>query len=149
MVNKILIQGFISTNDEEKIELHNKYSEGFYGEYIGDIGTLLEEEISEHEHSKLYREDNEDFDEIGGVSIYLEKASVSFYISDNKISLEEVRNRYTMQLLGALDVYGEYYGYSIYTILGFDLQNFTIGNHNLTKILSQYKGKYLNFVLEY
>ena len=143
MENKIVIQGFIKVDeDDENINLYKKYihtNSDFmkYSGYIGELTSIIENKIGECEPSKHHpTEEDSDFEYYGGVSVYLDKARVSFYISDKEINLEEVQDKFTMQLLGALDIYGENYGYSEFTILGFDLENFTIGNHNLFEILS-------------
>lgn len=146
--NKILVKGFIDLDPDDSIRLYKDYQAGFFIGSAEELVSLLESEIeTEYEQSKNHNED--EFDYYGGVSLYLEKAKISFYISDEKIDLEEVSIKYTQQLLGSLDIYGENYGYSEWTILGFSLSNFTIGNHDLKEILKQYEGKYINFILEY
>lgn len=146
--NKILAQGFIDVNTDDSIRLYEKYQNGFFIGSGEDLVSIIESEMEiEYEQSKNHDED--EFDYYGGISLYLDKAKISFYISDQKIDLEEVSIKYTQQLLGSLDIYGENYGYSEWTIIGFSLSNFTIGNHDLNEILKQYEGKYINFILEY
>jgi hypothetical protein len=81
-------------------------------------------------------------------SLYLPKVSLQAYFSNKKTSLEEVIEKNILNTIGDLDIYTEWYGYSEWTIEGYDVVNFTIGNHNLEEILSSYNGKYAHIVLE-
>jgi hypothetical protein len=81
-------------------------------------------------------------------SLYIPNVFVRVYLSDNDIPLEEAMEKQVLNTMGALDVYGEWYGYSEWTIMGYDVHNFTIGNHDLEQILSNYNGKYVHIVVE-
>lgn len=81
-------------------------------------------------------------------SIYIPKVAIRMYFSDNQISLDEVTEKVILNTLGALDIYTEWYGYSEWTIMGYSVENFTVGNHNLEEILESYEGKYVHIVME-
>ena len=145
MKNKILIRGFIGLDYDDNVVVSE------------DTGSLKSEtpladvilsKIEDNDNLPLSIDGEPDY-EMGGISYSVPNCNISFYISDNKISLEEVSERYTMQLIGGLDVFGENYGYSAWTIMGYDVHRFMIGNHDLTQILSSYQGKYINFIMEY
>lgn len=88
-------------------------------------------------------------EEMGGVSLYIPNCSLSYYISNKEISLEEIQEKHLRKLFGAIDVYGENYGYSAWTIMGFNVDTLTIGNHNLNQILRSYIGKYIHILIDY
>lgn len=147
MKRKIVLNGFLGKDYDGNITINetkdNLYSYNMiFAEVIAD---KLGEDIKQLPLSSVGEND----EEFGGVSFYVPDCNISFYISDKAISLEEVSEKYTMQLMGGLDVFGESYGYSAWTIMGYSVDSFTIGNHDLTNILTQYIGKYINFIMEY
>lgn len=142
--NKILISGFLYTDSDYNITITE--SDKYYKEFLIDI---ISERINPKLPSKHKTDNNSNYDNWGEVSYLIPNCNLKFYISDNKIDLDEVSIKYTMQLIGNIDVQGESYGYSEYTIEGFNTDNFSIGNHNLNKILCDYEGKYINLIIEY
>lgn len=55
--------------------------------------------------------------------------------------------------IGALDIFQEWYGYSEWTIMGYDVENFKLisedgGEHDLEKIFKSYIGKYVHIVID-
>lgn len=79
---------------------------------------------------------------------------VSLYTSDEEKSLEEVQTGFLENLLGIGTVEGKAtpYGYSVWTIIGLELNRFHLvnkengGEHDLNQILSQYEGKYVHLI---
>lgn len=145
MKKKILISGYVNLDEDDNI-IVSKDKECLW--YEDTLANEIYEKIENHNELELSIDGEPDY-ELGGISYYVPNCEIYFYISNNPISLEEVLERYTIQLLGGLNVFGENYGYSEYTIMGLDISRFMIGNHDLNTILSGYKGKYINFVMEY
>lgn len=146
MKNKILIKGFVGLDYDENIVI-SRDNDNF--NYETPLADEIHDKIIENDEELELSVDGEPDEEMGGVSYYIPNCEIYFYISDNPISLEEVSEKYTIQLIGGLNVFGENYGYSAWTIMGYDVSRFTIGNHDLTQILKGYVGKYINFVMEY
>lgn len=142
---KIIISGFVGLDDDSNVVVSDNKEKFLYEAPLADVIYVNIENNNELPLSI----DGEPDDEMGGLSYYVPNCNISFYISEEKLSLDEVSERYTMQLLGGLDVFGENYGYSAWTITGYDVDRFMIGNHDLAQILSSYQGKYINFVMEY
>jgi hypothetical protein len=136
--NIIHLQGFLEIS-QDGIEFKGKYN---------SIAEQIAHEISQlkinYENSKHMLED----DYAASCSLYLPRVSLQAYFSEDQISLEEVKEKIILNTMGCLDIYTEWYGYSEWTILGYSVENFTIGNHNLEEILSSYSGKYAHIVLE-
>lgn len=146
MKNKILIKGFVGLDYDENIVI-SRDNDNF--NYETPLADEIHDKIIENDEELELSVDGEPDEEMGGVSYYIPNCEIYFYISDNPISLEEVSEKYIIQLLGGLNVFAENYGYSAWTIMGYDVSRFTIGNHDLTQILKGYVGKYINFVMEY
>ena len=70
------------------------------------------------------------------------------YYSNKKKPLEEIQENHLKKLLGDLDIYIEWDGYSEFTILDYDTKNFMIGNHNLKEIFLQYIDKYVYIIID-
>ena len=83
-----------------------------------------------------------------GLDILIPNCNLRIYATNNKSTLDEAQT----YLLGVFDGLIEsdlyYWGYSEYTVVGFSVDSFTIGGHDLKKELKQYVGKYVHFVLE-
>lgn len=70
------------------------------------------------------------------------------HFSDNQISLEQAEEKQILSSIGELDIYTEWYGYSEWTILGYNVENFTVGNHDIEQILRSNKGKYVHILVD-
>lgn len=70
-----------------------------------------------------------------------------FYYSDKEISLDEVQEEFCKKIFGDVTVLGYATGYSEYTITDTVLTNFKVGNHDIAKILDNYKDKYLHILI--
>ena len=71
-----------------------------------------------------------------------------FYSTDNVSTLEEAMEGYVKQMLGDALLYGQAFGYSEYTIEGYDVSAATIGGHDLQKIIDAHKDKYLHILID-
>lgn len=84
-------------------------------------------------------------------SMYAEhpQCRLRIWYSDFDGTLEEVMEQFDMKLYGG-EVESEYHqtGYSEYTITGIDVDNFTIGGHDLEMELSSHIGEFCHFILE-
>lgn len=86
-----------------------------------------------------YEEESEDV---------LEDIIFKMYSSDKECSLEEAEHGHLEQMLGALTLTGQEYGYSEFTTEGFNVHSATMGGHNLQKIIDSKAGKFLHITLE-
>jgi hypothetical protein len=83
-------------------------------------------------------------------SVVVPNVFFRFYASDGKKSLEEVQETHLIQSLGGnMDILTVLVGYSEYTITGCNIENFTIGNHDMEEILNGYIGKYIHILIDY
>ena len=132
MKNTIQLEGFIKKNED--------------GLCLGNWDLLAEEIANKLKSSEKSKQEEDEYQT--STSVYSPKVFFRFYISDKKMSLEEIELKHFKRLSGALDIYTEWYGYSEYTIEGYNVENFTIGNHDLEKILGEYVGKYIHILID-
>lgn len=65
---------------------------------------------------------------------------VEIYSSPNKFTYEEAEKMVIDKYFGDMSVQSQNYGYSEYTIEGFNLYSLKIGNHDLIEILNNIDG---------
>lgn len=90
------------------------------------------------------------------VSMFLNKVFFRVYFSNAECTLEEAETYQVMYSLGAvgeLDMLQDWYGYSEWTVLGYDVRNFELkdvnGNgHDLTQIFYNYRNKYAHILID-
>jgi hypothetical protein len=120
----------------------------------GRLSNALESEIfkvvKKNIHNSRYEEQDED---CTSISMFLPKISLSLFFSDKECSLDEAQKNVILMSLGGLDLYEEWWGYSEFTVMGYDILNFKLvskdgGEHDLDKIFRSYCGKYVHIVLE-
>lgn len=87
---------------------------------------------------------------LNALTIYVKKCNLYLYITEEECSLEEAQSKLLYKLDGydsVLNLQNQLIGWSEFTIIGLNVYDFTIGNHDL-KFLKQYSGKYINMVIE-
>lgn len=94
---------------------------------------------------------NEENDYNINISALVENVSMQIHVSDKEITLDDANYNNILMSIGELDICETWYGYSEYTIEGYDIESFRLignnGGHDLNEILLNYVGKYLNMVV--
>lgn len=98
----------------------------------------------------------EGYNECAEVSMFINRVFFRAYFSNEKCTLEEAEKGFITYMLGgtgSMDVLQEWYGYSEWTILGYDITNFKLisedgGEHNLAQIFENYANKYVHIVID-
>lgn len=86
---------------------------------------------------------------LGGELIYLDNCNLRIYYTDKECSLEDAMLALdTFLYSGDMKLKVDFCGYSEYTITGIDLDEFTIGGHNLNNEMSDHIGEYCHFIIE-
>ena len=140
---KIIIKGWIE--EEEYDETFPSIDEIPIHEILND--KIDELDISSN-NSLCYKEDDHKI----AINKMINNVFMQIHVSDKEITLEEANNNFILMSLGQLDIYETWYGYSEWTIMGYDLQSFRLvgndGEHDLNDIFLNYVGKYLILVVE-
>ena len=142
-MSKIIINGWIG--EEEYDEILPSIDEIPIHEILND--KIDELDISSN-NSLCYKEDDHKI----AINKMINNVFMQIHVSDKEITLEEANNNFILMSLGQLDIYETWYGYSEWTIMGYDLQSFKLvgndGEHDLNDIFLNYVGKYLILVVE-
>ena len=142
-MSKIIIKGWIE--EEEYDEIFPCIDEIPIHEILND--KIDELDISSN-NSLCYKEDDHKI----AINKMINNVFMQIHVSDKAITLEEANNNFILMSLGQLDIYEAWYGYSEWTIMGYDLQSFRLvgndGEHDLNDIFLNYVGKYLILVVE-
>ena len=143
-MSKIIINGWIE--EEEYDEILPSIDEIPIHEILND--KIDELDITSN-NSLCY---NEEDDRKISINKMINNVFMQIHVSDKEITLEEANNNFILMSLGQLDIYETWYGYSEWTIMGYDLQSFKLvgndGEHDLNDIFLNYVGKYLILVVE-
>jgi hypothetical protein len=70
------------------------------------------------------------------------------YESEEKCSLEMATEGFLQKMFGSLELSGEAYGYSEYTIEGYHINEAKLGGHDIQDIIDSKKGKYLHILID-
>ena len=142
-MSKIIINGWIG--EEEYDEILPSIDEIPIHEILND--KIDELDISSN-NSLCYKEDDHKI----AINKMINNVFMQIHVSDKEITLEEANNNFILMSLGQLDIYETWYGYSEWTIMGYDLHSFRLvgndGEHDLNSIFLNYVGKYLILVVE-
>ena len=142
-MSKIIINGWIG--EEEYDEILPSIDEIPIHEILND--KIDELDITSN-NSLCYEEDDRKI----AINKMINNVFMQIHVSDKEITLEEANNNCILMSLGQLDIYETWYGYSEWTIMGYDLQSFRLvgndGEHDLNDIFLNYVGKYLILVVE-
>lgn len=86
------------------------------------------------------------------VSMHTPLVFMKMYFSNKKCSIEEAESNLIFASIGELDILQEWYGYSEFTIMGYDVESFSLvsinGKHDIQNILESNLHKYVHIVIE-
>jgi hypothetical protein len=85
---------------------------------------------------------------LGGDKSYIEDANIRVYFTDKECDIDEAMESLLFELEGEVKTDIALCGYSEYTITGYDVEDFSIGGHDLDYEFSQHVGEYIHFILE-
>lgn len=109
------------------------------------VAELVAKKLEGAEPSKFEDAETE-FESGCDFSVYVPNVNFRLYLSDKERTLDQCIDGFFRQ--GEIDIYGEWYGYSEYTIMGVDIKNFKIGGHDIEKILESHIGEYAHILIE-
>lgn len=77
-----------------------------------------------------------------------ENISMQLFASDKRMKLDEIREYIVLDSMGLLEFQECWYGYSSWTIEGYNTETFTLGGHDILEILKHYNGKFVYLVID-
>lgn len=130
--------GIIALSDNEQNE--NAYPWERYGTSIIES---IERFADEH---GLFGEHNKG---LGGRKAYIDDCNIRAYFTDKECELEEAMLAMDVLMYGGdIKTRVDWCGYSEWTITGLDLEEFSIGGHDLEYEFSSHSGKYCHLIIE-
>lgn len=86
---------------------------------------------------------------LGGTKSFIDDVSLRIYFTDKECTLDEAVEALVMcTFSGDVKTDISLQGYSEYTITGYNIEDFSIGGHNLEYELSNHIGEYIHFIME-
>ena len=85
---------------------------------------------------------------LGGHQVYIRNCNMRAYFCKRECSLATAQRNFDKLLYGGdIAVETEYTGYSEWTITGMDLNEFTLGGHDLKQELDSHMGEYIHLII--
>lgn len=86
----------------------------------------------------------------GGISekYIVDNISMELFAADKRMKLDQIREYIVLDSMGLLEFRENWYGYSSWTIEGFNTGKFTLGGHNILEILEYHEGKFVFLVID-
>lgn len=86
---------------------------------------------------------------LGGTQTFIKNCNMRIFFTENETTLSQAQFLFDAEMYGGdLVTDTSYCGYSEYTITGMDLDEFTIGGHNLASELGSHMGEYIHLIIE-
>lgn len=150
---KQIIKGWVVISDNwlldiDEIFLVKNYSKTV--DYYRDNGRQLRILITDALDKLGIAELNTDDEFENGVSgkYIVDNVSMELFASDERMELERIQEYIVLDSMGLLEFQEHWYGHSAWTIDGFNTETFTLGGHDILKILESYKGKFIYLVID-
>lgn len=145
--NGINLFGYLLIDREDDICLNYTNENNWKKEKIAE---LIADNMFKYADRTRENENEDEYYEVRN-AIY-ENVSINIHVSNEKMSLEEAKNKQILFSIGELNIYESWYGYSEWTIEGYSVDEFKLigngGEHDLTEILKGYEGKYIHIICE-
>lgn len=84
----------------------------------------------------------------GEITIEIPNIFFRFYETNKECSLEKAVEGFLHKQFGKLQLMGELYGYSEFTIEGCSIKDAKIGGHDLDALIKSKRGKYLHILID-
>lgn len=121
-MKEIIITGIVNTNLSEEVYIDRK-----------SLRDILIDELE-----RLFKINIDYYND----KLYFKDAYVSLFVAEKEMSFDKMKEAKVLNDLGlSFDI--SYQGWSEWTIDSLDIDELTIGNHDLLEILRSYKGKYI------
>lgn len=139
------LRGYICSDSYGIIALRDSKpnEECYWRNYGESIIDSIERFADEH---GLFGEHNKG---LGGRKAYIDDCNLRAYFTDEECELEEAMLAMDMLMYGGdIKTRVNWVGYSEWTITGLDLEEFSIGGHDLEWEFSSHSGKYCHLIIE-
>lgn len=151
-MGKQILKGWVTTNNNPCAGTNERY--------------LLKEKVKEikncHENRALHMlicnalhalgaddiTTEEEYESGISAKYHLDNVEVQIFSSVERTSLEDIAKNVVLKSMGVLDFEEGWYGWSSFTIEGFETHTFKLGGHNILDIIRQLEGKYMYITID-
>lgn len=143
---ELYLKGYICTDSEGIIALSDKNPEEC--EYSWErYGTSIIDSIERFAYE--YGMTGQHHRGLGGRMAYIDNCNIRAYFTDTECELEDAMLAMDVMMYGGdIKTRVNWVGYSEWTITGLDLEEFSIGGHDLEWEFSSHSGKYCHLIIE-
>ena len=143
---ELYLKGYICSDSNGIIALSDKkQDESVY--YWERYGKSIIDSIEEF--ADVYGLSGEHHKGLGGRKAYIDDCNIRAYFTDTECELEEAMMAMdTLMYGGDIKTRVDWCGYSEWTITGLDLEEFSIGGHDLEYEFNSNYGRYCHLIIE-
>lgn len=145
-MKKLYLSGWITKDSDGIIALKEtdpKKEKYEWDKYGHSIITSIEDFAEEFGECREYEEG------LGGRVSSINDCNLRIYFTNKECTLDDAMKAFDTLLYGGdLETEVAWSGYSEYTIMGLDLEKFTIGGHDLEEEILSHNGEYMHLILE-
>lgn len=76
-----------------------------------------------------------------------DNVSMQIFASEKQEKLATIKKNVILDSMGLLEYQEDWYGYSTWTIEGFEIDTFTLGGHNILEIIKTLENKYIYLII--
>ena len=135
------LEGWLVLDQDDNLALSPDKNKYLFGEEC--IAEAIMRKFRDYTYGALIHQDS-----LGDKRTYISNANLSCWFSDEKCTLDKAQMAFDRYMeIGNLTAFGHYVGYSEYTITGFNVDEFTIGGHDLNIEFKSHLGQYLHLIL--
>ena len=133
------LKGYLCDNFDGIVALKNAMSDRYGDSIISSIESFADKHGMSGEHHKG----------LGGRHAFIDDCSLKAYFTSEECEMEEAMLSMDVIMYGGdIKTRVDWCGYSEWTITGLDLEEFTIGGHNLESELRSHYGEYCHLIIE-
>ena len=143
---RLHLKGYLCTDCDGIIALREKSEEEC--SYREKYGKSIVENIEAFaDKYGLLGEHDQGF--FGGTNAHIDDCNLRAYFTDKECELEDAMLAIDVMMYGGdIKTKVDFEGYSEYSITGMDLDEFSIGGHDLTREFNSHIGEYCHLIIE-
>lgn len=139
-----ILKGWVITRDQGEVSLV-KNEDKEYDDYNRELGYLIANALE-----KLgYTNEVSDEDHENGITkkFIAKNVQMQLFASDIREKLDDIKEKVILDSMGLLDFEEHWYGYSEWTIEGYNIDTLELGGHDILNIISGLRGKFIYLVI--
>lgn len=145
MTKEEIIKGWVISDsyDDRDISLVKDNDKEYDTER--ELGSLIGNALTKLGY--LDESSNEDYENGITKKFIAEDVQMQLFASSTREKLNVIKEKVILDSMGLLDFEEHWYGYSEWTILGFNIETLQLGGHDILNIIRELEGKFVYLII--